>query len=75
MSIDEIAKNIQIVTDAEGNPQAVQVQIAQWQNIMELLEDMQDAIELTEARQEKEELIPWEQVKAEYLAENPKDDI
>lgn len=75
MSIDEINEKVQFVIDAEGNRQAVQVEIEQWENIMDLLEEMQDTIELAKAHQEKEDLIPWEQVKAEYQAENPEDDL
>jgi len=73
MTIEEITDKVQFVIDADGNRQAVQVEIAQWENIMNLLEEMQDTIELAQARQEKEDVVPWEQVKAEYLAEMPED--
>lgn len=53
----------QFVTDAKGKRLSVLLPIAEYEALMEHLEDMED---ITDARQTRDEpSIPWETVKAE----------
>ena len=65
MSIQEIVESAQIVIDAHGTKKAVLLDIALWQEILELLEDLEDAAEIEQLRGEDEEEISWEQAKTE----------
>ena len=44
-------------------------------NILEMLENLEDAEELRQAKQEEDELIPWEQVVADYKGSHPEADV
>ena len=57
----------QFVTDPDGNRLSVLLPIAEYQALIERLEDLRDArgaLERTERGEE--ETIPWEAVKAEH---------
>jgi hypothetical protein len=45
MSIAQIIDKVQYLTDEEGNRQAVQINIASWEQILELLKDIEDELE------------------------------
>jgi len=65
MSIQEIVESAQIVIDAHGTKKAVLLDFALWEEILELLEDLEDAAEIERLRREDEEEISWEQAKRE----------
>lgn len=74
MSISELLNSAKIVTVSAGHEIAI-LDRAIWEEIVSLLEDVEDAAELRQAREEEDELIPWEQVKAEYLAAHSEADV
>jgi len=65
MSIQEIVESAQIVIDANGTKKAILLEFALWEEILELLEDLEDAAEIERLRREDEEEISWEQAKTE----------
>lgn len=71
MSVTELLNSVQIVTDQNGEKKAALLDWAVWEELLTLLEDLEDAEEIEQIRHQEDELIPWEQVKAEYLAEHP----
>lgn len=68
MTIAQMLDTVQFVIDGAGERRAVLLDIAMWEDILRLLEDLEDAEELRRAVEEDDEVIPWEQVKADYLA-------
>lgn len=60
----------QFLTDPDGNRLSVVLPIAEYEALMEYLEDMEDIADAREALAQiargEEELIPWEDVKAEH---------
>jgi hypothetical protein len=65
MSIQEIVESAQIVIDANGTKKAILLDFALWEEILELLEDLEDAAEIERLRGADEEEISWEQAKTE----------
>ena len=65
MNISELSQRVQFVVNAEGHKSAVLVSLDDWEQLLTLLEDLEDAAEIRRARTEDEEAIPWEQAKAE----------
>ena len=63
--------SLHYLTDNQGQRTAVVVDIQTWNEVIEALEDIEDAEEMRLARDEKDELIPWQQVIAEYRTEHP----
>ncbi|HLG16262.1 MAG TPA: hypothetical protein VJH03_17405 [Blastocatellia bacterium] len=59
-----MSKNVQFITDAEGNRTAVILPMDEYE---QLVEDLHLARVYEESRDE--ERIPWEKVKAELIAE------
>lgn len=60
----------QFVTDPDGNRLSVLLPLAEYEALMEYLEDMEDLEDarevLAQIERGEEELIPWEVVKAEH---------
>jgi hypothetical protein len=75
MSIAELIKTAQFVVDSKGNRKAVQLDLAIWEELITLLEDLEDAEEMGQARQEEDELIPWGQVVSDYKTSHPETDV
>lgn len=69
MSVIELIESAQFVVDSAGNRKAVQLDLAVWEELVSVLEDLEDAQELTQLRQLDEEIIPWEQAKTELRAD------
>lgn len=65
MNATELSQRVQFVVDAQGQKSAVLVSVDDWEKLLTLLEDMEDAEEIRRAREEEEDAIPWEQAKAE----------
>ena len=68
MSINDLLEKAQFVVDNGGNKTAVVLDYNDWEELMTLLEDIEDAIELSRSVDGDEELIPWEQAQAELRA-------
>lgn len=64
-----MSRNVQYVTDAEGNKTAVILPIEEYEELMEDLHLSRIARE-----SKNEERIPWNQVRAELVAEGKLDD-
>ncbi len=62
-----MSRNVQFVTDADGNKIAVILPLEEYE---EMLEDLH----LSRAARESKECIPWQQVRAELKAEGRLDD-
>ncbi len=65
MNITELSQRVQLVVNAEGKKSAVLLSVEDWEQMLNLLEDLEDAEEIRRARAEEEEAIPWEQAKVE----------
>ena len=68
MSIGEILTAVQYVVNHEGQKTAVQLDLASWEALRLLLEDLEDSVDIKQARQEDDDLFPWEDVVADYHA-------
>ena len=64
-----MSRNVQYVTDAEGNKTAVILPIEEYEELMEDLHLSRIARE-----SKNEERIPWKQVRADLVAEGELDD-
>ena len=64
MNTTELSQRVQFVVNAEGHKSAVLVSLDDWEQLLTLLEDLEDAEEIRRAREE-EDAIPWEQAKFE----------
>ena len=65
MNTSQLLEKIQIVVDAKGNQSAISLDLQDWEQLLILLEDVEDANDILQAKQENEETISWEQAKAE----------
>jgi hypothetical protein len=65
MSVTELLQTVQFLVDANGKKKAVVFDLALWEELLALLEDLEDAEEIGRLREAKEEAIPWAQAKAE----------
>ncbi len=75
MSVTELLKSARFVVGADGEKQAVILDVAVWEELVTLMEDLEDAEEMQQARQVDEDLVSWEQVQAEYKAAHPDADL
>ena len=66
MSVNELLQNVQFVVDTVGNKTVVMLDYKDWEELITLLEDIEDAEEL--GRSPEDELIPWEQTQVELRA-------
>ena len=69
MSVAEKLFDVRFVVDAEGNKTAALLDYALWEELVEMVEDLEDAEEIARLRGEDEEAIPWEEAKAQLRAE------
>ena len=64
MSVIELLDAAQFLVDASGNKKAVMLDFAVWEELLNLLENLEDAEEIRRLRETGEEAISWEQAKA-----------
>ncbi|MDQ3396729.1 MAG: hypothetical protein M3511_02995 [Deinococcota bacterium] len=64
MSVVEKLQRAKFIVDVEGNKTAAVVDYALWEELLEVLEDIDDAEEISRLREEGEEAISWEEAKA-----------
>ena len=75
MSVTELLKSARFVVGADGEKQAVILDVAVWEELVTLMEGLEDAEEMHQARQVDEDLVSWERVQAEYKAAHPDADL
>ena len=75
MSVTELLQSARFVVGADGEKQAVILDVAVWEELVTMMEDLEDAEEMQQARQTDEDLVPWERVQAEYRAAHPDADL
>ena len=68
MSVAEKLFTARFVVDAEGNKTAALLDYALWEELVEMLEDLEDTEEMARLREEDGEFIPWEEAKAQLRA-------
>ena len=68
MTVQEILESVQFVVNNQGQQTAIQMDLAAWEALRQLLEDLEDIAEIEQARQEEEELFDWATVVAEHQA-------
>ena len=61
MNAAELLQRSQFVVDAQGHKSAVLLSLDDWEQLLTILEDLEDAEEIRLAREKKETAIPWEQ--------------
>jgi len=65
MTVAEILKSVKFVVSPGGKKSAVMLEMGVWKNILEMLENVEDADELNQAHTIQEETIPWQTAKKE----------
>jgi hypothetical protein len=58
-----IVEKMAFVVDAEGRKKAVILDYPSWQELLNLLEDIEDSAEIEASRLSGNEPIPWEEAK------------
>ncbi len=69
MSVTEILQTARFVVDADGNKKAVVLDLAAWEELLTVLEELEDAEEIRRLRESSEETVSWEHAKAELRAQ------
>lgn len=76
MSITELVESAQFVVDAEGNKQAVVLDLTAWEALLKLLDEFEDLTDVAAAVEAYEEYRrdpasarPWAEVEAELVSE------
>lgn len=64
MTVADLTRHVRFIVNAKGNRTAVVLEIAVWEQILTILEDLEDAEELRCGSPDAE-VIPWEQARAE----------
>ena len=69
MGIADLIQKFQFVVDSNGEKQSVLIDYAIWEELLNLLEDLEDSEEISRLRDAAEESIPWDQAKVEPLSD------
>ena len=70
MGVADLIQKFQFVVDSNGEKQSVLIDYAVWEELLNLLEDLEDSEEISRLRDAAEESIPWEQAKVEPLSDD-----
>ena len=68
MGVADLIQKFQFVVDSNGEKQSVLIDYAVWEELLNLLEDLEDSEEISRLRDAGEEFVPWEQAKVELQA-------
>ena len=71
MGVADLIQKSRFVVDAKGEKQSVLLDYAVWEELLNLLEDLEDSEEIGRLREAAEESIPWDQAKVEIVAVDP----
>ena len=70
MGVADLIQKFQFVVDSNGEKQSVLIDYAVWEELLNLLEDLEDSEEISRLRDAAEESIPWDQAKVEPLSDD-----
>ena len=70
MGVADLIQKFQFVVDSNGEKQSVLIDYAVWEELLNLLEDLEDSEEIGRLRAAAEESIPWEQAKVEPVSDD-----
>ena len=70
MGVADLIQKFQFVVDSNGEKQSVLIDYAVWEELLNLLEDLEDSEEIGRLRDAAEEFVPWEQAKVEPLSDD-----
>ena len=65
MNATELLERVQFIVNAKGQQSAVLLSMQDWEQLLNILEDLEDAEEISRLKEEDEEEISWEQAKVE----------
>ncbi|HRJ40995.1 MAG: hypothetical protein KJZ86_00715 [Caldilineaceae bacterium] len=68
-AVYELIETAAFVVDAEGQKKAVMLDFSIWEELLELLEDIEDSAEIDSIRAIGEMPIAWDRVKTELRAD------
>ncbi|HZQ10779.1 MAG TPA: hypothetical protein VFD70_29645 [Anaerolineae bacterium] len=68
MSVTDMLSKAEFLVDDKGNKKAVVLDIALWQELLDLLQDVEDANEIERLRELGEETMDWQQAKTDLRA-------
>ena len=66
--IQELLETAEFVVDIQGQKKAVMLDYSIWEDLLQLLEDIEDSAEIEASQMSGEEPIPWEQARTELRA-------
>jgi hypothetical protein len=69
MSLTELIQTAQFLVDVAGNKKAVVLGYEHWEELLDLLMDLEDADEIRRLREGKEDTLSWEEAKVELRSE------
>jgi hypothetical protein len=65
MKTKDLMERVRFIVDPHGTQSGVLLNVEDWDQLLILLEDLEDAEEIQQARKTDEEEVSWEQAKAE----------
>jgi hypothetical protein len=65
MKTKDLIERVRFVIDPQGTQSGVLLNVEDWDELLILLEDLEDAEEIQQLQKTDDEKIPWEQAKAE----------
>ncbi len=68
MSITDVLDKAEFLIDDKGNKKAVVLDMALWQELLDLLQDVEDANEIQRLRELGDETVDWTQAKSDLRA-------
>jgi len=67
-AIYDLIETAEFVVNADGKKKAVMLDFSVWEDLLELLEDIEDSAEIESIKASGERPIPWQAAKAELQA-------
>ncbi len=68
MNVTEMLNKAEFLVDENGNKKAIVLDMALWQELLDLLEDLEDAAEIQQMRDAGAETVDWQEAKSELRA-------
>jgi hypothetical protein len=69
MSVTQLLETAQFLVDAKGNKKGVVLDVAAWEELLTLLEDLEDSEEIRSLRGSKEKAISWGDAKTDLRSQ------
>lgn len=67
-AIYELLESAEFVVNADGEKKAVMLNFSVWEDLLNLLEDIEDSAEIESIKASGEQPVSWKQAKAELQA-------